>query len=342
MDWLDLNQSINRTYGQLQTAFGSSQPFAGHRVATGNEVMTFLSHNGVVPAGTQFNPDSFYNQIDAVPATVMNSYMAKTGITSASPCEGPGTCINLQTAFAAPAPKSGVTVVPVFNLIQYTPLFVPQGLIQSNAVQVGTEDPGYAGLSNFQSGAFAGWYVVQNSGATPSNPILPTLCQPGTLCFNGLPVRGRRAVGGTPIYFDPVVATGYTFESHNALNFQTVLIPNAYGDGSFDLFLFDGTKYVDSGVDLTAGTEFDFATLGFVDGVSRFSLRGIEPAANVDPNDPIGFVTGLGFSDDGTSDFSMTPITFDTDATGVPEPGTLALLAAGLVGISALRRRTRS
>lgn len=195
-----------------------------------------------------------------------------------------------------------------------------------------------SGYLNFGQ-SFVGHYLVQNSGATALNPILPTTggdCSSGQFCFGETPVQR-----GTPTFFDPIVATGYDFESQNGLNFQTVVIPNAYGDGSFDLFLFDSSGYVDSGADLTTGTVLDFAALGFADGVARFSIRGIETSANVDPNDPTGFVTGLTFSADGTTDFSMTPITFDTDAptTPTPEPGTLVLLAAGLAAIGAARHR---
>jgi hypothetical protein len=57
------------------------------------------------------------------------------------------------------------------------------------------------------------------------------------------------------------------------------------------------------------------------------------------PDDPLAFVTTLTFVADGTFSGTMTPVTVEV----IPEPGTWALMVAGLVGISSYRRlRVRS
>jgi hypothetical protein len=195
-------------------------------------------------------------------------------------------------------------------------------------------------------------------GLTPTNPVLPTtpapgggweisippasvLIPPGCLQDPSIPlcrdIQQRR--GG---WFDPEIATGYRYEiSDPGLLFTGVDIPYAYGDGVFDLYLWDTSQgmYVDSGRDVLQGQYFDFlAELGIADGLNHFALYGIEESAMVDPNDPQGFVTGLTFAGLGDS-FSMIPITVTTS---VPEPQTLALLIGGLGLISwGARRRVR-
>lgn len=66
-------------------------------------------------------------------------------------------------------------------------------------------------------------------------------------------------------------------------------------------------------------------------GVSRFRILGIEISEMLDPTNPLAFVTGLTFTGTGTVSMRQVPVTFDTDATGVPEPAGLALLALGLL-----------
>jgi hypothetical protein len=156
--------------------------------------------------------------------------------------------------------------------------------------------------------------------ADPNNPILPPVqAQGGGWRFDA---SERFA------FFDPVLFPIYTYQTNSdGLLFKGVMIPFDYGDGSFDLYLYDiGTmSHVDSGVDLTAGEYYDFErALG--DGVRSFEIRGIEE--DIAPTDPLGFVTGLDFLGDIAQGFCMLPgdesaindLMADTDGDGILDP----------------------
>jgi len=85
--------------------------------------------------------------------------------------------------------------------------------------------------------------------------------------------------------------------------------------------------------------------------LSEFSLRGIDPSAGLDPNNPNAFITGLMFDGTINGNLSITPLQLDTstgenslgaarDVNLAPEPGTFALLlSGGLLGLAMYRRR---
>jgi hypothetical protein len=98
------------------------------------------------------------------------------------------------------------------------------------------------------------------------------------------------------------------------------------------LFLWNGTDYVDSGIVLTGGSQYFFGG----EGVDRFSIRGIETSAGLDPQNVTAFITGLTFVSAGSFTGTMTPITVET--TTVFEPATMLLLIAGLAGLAGVRR----
>jgi hypothetical protein len=137
---------------------------------------------------------------------------------------------------------------------------------------------------------------------------------------------------GEQIALDPVVAVGYEFQigAGDPL-FASIELPDV-GDGLFDLYLFDGTNWIFDR-QLVAGDEFFFAGLG----VDRFRVLGIEPSAGLDPLDTTAFAALVTFAGDGRFTGTMTAITQQT----VPEPGSLALLAATVIGAIAIRRHRR-
>lgn len=137
------------------------------------------------------------------------------------------------------------------------------------------------------------------------------------------------------VFFDPDVAIGYEYEVLSEQVFASVLLPDI-GDGRFRLLLWNGSEWVDSGNELTAGVEFDFLTNISSSGVKKFRIGGIETSANIDPQDPLGFATGLAFLGGGELRMTQTALAISVP---VPEPTTYAMLLSGL-GLLMVRRRS--
>lgn len=182
---------------------------------------------------------------------------------------------------------------------------------------------------NYASGV-VDFYRFDPPGTTPVNPIMPGGgCAPDRFCFPAVVARwvcGRPTPHGvlcgwvTPVtYFDPIIAIGYDYEAKDTNTlFGGVVLPNI-GDGYFDLYVWNQTQgaYVDSGTDIQSGVPFDFTTNGYPNGLDRFSIRGIETTAAIDPDDPQAFVTGLSFANAGSQNFEMIPLRYNTS----PQPG---------------------
>lgn len=176
-----------------------------------------------------------------------------------------------------------------------------------------------------RSSSFFNFTPLQGGG--PPNVFLPTV-------VNGVYNFAITNVGPTSVTFiDPFVAVGYDY-AIGAGNpaFASVLPPTGIGDNLFDLFLWNGAAFLDSGIDLLGGVQYFFGGLG----VEKFSIRGIEVAAGLDPDDVTAFITGLTFISAGSFTGTMTPLVVAID---VPEPGILSLIFVGILALMRFKHR---
>ena len=134
----------------------------------------------------------------------------------------------------------------------------------------------------------------------------------------------------TLYYIDPEVATGYEYAiGAGNPNFASVLLPALQSDPYRLTYAYGGKVFDEF---LTASTEYFFPT----GGVGAFTITGIKPELGLDPNNPTAFITGLTFAGPGQFTGTMTPITTTVE---VPEPGSAALFAIGVIGVWRVRRR---
>lgn len=169
------------------------------------------------------------------------------------------------------------------------------------------------------------------TGAQPA-AFLPTR-GPGVEAPYQFHVSGVRA--GEKIFIDPFVAVGYKYAiGAGDPNFASVSLP-AVGDNQYTLSFMSGQNLIQ--MLLGANTQFFFP----VGGVGAFEIGGIEVSAGLDPNNVTAFITGLTFVADGQFTGTMTPVV--TEVASTPEPATILLLGASLVGsgLAAYQRRRR-
>jgi hypothetical protein len=192
--------------------------------------------------------------------------------------------------------------------------------------------------------------VVLPPGVPPTTPVFMPQVDPFASPSGG-PVFSFAVdlAGPGTIFVDPLVAVGFDYAIGDGDPlFTSVQLPDV-GDGEFDLWLFDvDGEAFDTLLDIVQGQVFDFTTqlLAFVDelgydpstGLRRFRILGIELDAGVDPNDPTGFVTGLGFGAAGRFTGTMKPITRFVAAS---EPETMVLFAFSVVAVGLLTLRLR-
>ena len=175
--------------------------------------------------------------------------------------------------------------------------------------QTNLSDPDPLTPENENAGRFV--FTIRNGnlpGTSEFNPLQPVI---SNLNRELIAYEFDFNVGDidVPIFIDPVVAIGYDYIVNSGSNITSVQLPVGIGDNTYDLFLFDSNlnEFVDSGTDIVGGEIFAFAESG----IDRFSIRGIEVDARLDPSDGTAFVTGLTFSDTGVVNMNQTPLSVD-------------------------------
>jgi hypothetical protein len=168
-------------------------------------------------------------------------------------------------------------------------------------------------------------------GSVPYNPILPGNVDDGSAGW----VFENIAVGtGTPIWIDPVVATGYDYAvSAGPLLNGVTLLPGV-GDGRYDIWLWQDGDWQLFAAGAEGGQHIEFGQ-----SVDRFRVTGIETSAEVNPLSPVAFSTGLWF--DGIGNATVTQTALTAEVSPVPEPATYGMLGAGLAVLAMARRRRR-
>ncbi len=183
-------------------------------------------------------------------------------------------------------------------------------------------------------------------GATGSSEFIPVMPNNGEANADGSfefdIIIGADGLGiDTPIWIDPIIAVGYVYEVNSGEDFASVTFPSlaAVNDTTgYDLYRWDEIllEYVLVGHYNAEDTHI------FVGGVSQFKILGIDTPLELDPSDPNAFMTGLTFTGSGPINMSMTPITYDTNASSaVPVPSAIFLFLAGIpLLLVASRRKT--
>ncbi len=193
-------------------------------------------------------------------------------------------------------------------------------------------DPGAPNLSTLRGRSQTFFEFTPLAASTPDGVavFLPSVDADGVYHFN------FEVTAETPVVIDPIIAIGYDYQigAPGDPLFASVILPSISGDdGVYEIFLWNGTDFTTAGP-LNAGDLYTFAG-----GVDRFRILGIDQAAMLDPGNATAFLTTLTFTGSGQFTGTMTALIVDTDA--VPEPMTLSLFGAGLVGLVWARRRHR-
>jgi len=191
-------------------------------------------------------------------------------------------------------------------------LFNEPGVGQGLGIFKATPEPGVepgnplvpGPLDILPGGPFAGWRF--NSADCPIVARVPDPTQ-------GEPLDQGLIEARSTCYIDPIVAVGYTFQIEGGpdARFGAIVVPPQIELTDTDYVLnFEGHS-----VSLTAGVLYRFTDV-VPDGVSGFSLSGIDTTELLNPEDPAAFVTGVQFVGAGASgdfSFTMVPLVEDTD-----------------------------
>lgn len=169
-------------------------------------------------------------------------------------------------------------------------------------------------------------------GVEPGNPLLPVDgdVEDGEFEFAPFEVVEGGVGDASFLFIDPDVTIGYLYKVSGGPNFIEILLPTLGDPDGYQVQLLINGEWV------TVGDVDDGGTYAFSSGVNTFRIMGISPALGIDPTNPIAFVTGVKFDDTGTVQLEMQAISVP-----VPEPESMALLAAGLVLVAVRRMKAR-
>lgn len=161
---------------------------------------------------------------------------------------------------------------------------------------------GTVGEAINNAGQVSGFYLDGASnphGFIASPAVLPTGTTSG-----GAYTFGVDVVPNTPIFIDPDPAVAYDYAlGKKDPAFGSVRLPIGVGDSMYVLVV-EGKSFA-----LAGGVLFDFRANGFKKGVKKFRVACIEASANLDPANPLAFVTELTFLDAGRFTGTQKPLT---------------------------------
>lgn len=209
--------------------------------------------------------------------------------------------------------------------------FDPNGryVIEISLIQTKDGTSGNLGNANLQ--AIARMYADFTPTAGGHVINLPVVLDDGSFQFD------MTVVPGVTYYIDPAVAIGYDYAiGAGDPNFLSVDLPDDIGNGLYDIWGWDAADMLVLLAQDWSGRDVYHFGAG---GVGRFRVTGIEIGAGLDPANTTAFVTGLTFAGAGSFTGTQTPITVNVN--DVPEPGTLALLFMGAMGIGLVRPSSR-
>jgi hypothetical protein len=194
-------------------------------------------------------------------------------------------------------------------------------------------------------------FTPEPSSATlpPGTPIAIPIVTPSTTIGNTTyPTTytfSQTVTASQSVYIDPVVATGYLYQTGTGPNFASVTPVTSIGTGSYQLYTLSGNGTYTFKANISAGQTYTFGG----GGVSSFEIVGIPASADVDPSNATAFITGLTFVSNGTFNGTMTPLTTNTGSTitnndtdGPLPAWAIAALGAALFGVAVQRRKTRA
>jgi hypothetical protein len=248
-------------------------PFPVNVTISGNGTAPTLSWT--IPAG--FTPDAFRVQVwdknpQGVPDVIFSTNL--------------------------PPNATSFTIPDTVNLSFGTPYVLGIQLIRTRDGTAGTGSPN----SNISKRSNSFFDFTPLSGGPP-NVYLPNVGQapdPGSGYGATYQFSITNILSGETVFIDPYLAVGYDYAiGAGDPNFASVVLP-AVQSNPF-LLSFPGKR---SPVFVNGNVEYVFPH----GGVSSFSVRRINPSANLDPGNVTAFITGLKFTGPGNFTGTMTPV----------------------------------